>query len=79
MRLVLAKSAVDCLAHSDVVGPARTQSAARWAIHVLAERIDGLGGIIMLDRCGKVGYAFNTPRMAYAYLTQGMDQPVFGI
>jgi L-asparaginase / beta-aspartyl-peptidase len=77
MRLVLAKSAVDRLAQSD--SAARTQSAARWAIHALAERVDGLGGIIMLDCCGNVGYAFNTPRMAYAYLTQGMDRPVFGI
>ena len=45
----------------------------------LANRIDGLGGIILLDCCGHVGYAFNTPRMAYAYMRPELEQPVFGI
>ena len=85
MRLVLAKSAIDRLAHSGATGAAlaraaaRTQSAARWAVDTLANRIDGLGGIILLDCCGHVGYAFNTPRMAYAYMSQELEQPVFGI
>jgi beta-aspartyl-peptidase (threonine type) len=41
--------------------------AAREAIDVLAHRVGGLGGCILLDSQGRVGLAYNTPRMAYAY------------
>jgi isoaspartyl peptidase/L-asparaginase-like protein (Ntn-hydrolase superfamily) len=34
---------------------------------MLKERVNGLGGLIMVDPKGLVGYAYNTPRMAYAY------------
>ncbi|HEY3445605.1 MAG TPA: isoaspartyl peptidase/L-asparaginase [Myxococcales bacterium] len=55
-------------------------SAAGAAIARLAERVkdpDGLpatGGVILVDRQGRVGHAFNTPRMARASWT-----PVQGI
>jgi beta-aspartyl-peptidase (threonine type) len=57
LRVVLAKTAVDALA----ARPA--QEAARHAMGVL-RRVEGQGGLILLDRTGRVAAAFNTPRMA---------------
>jgi beta-aspartyl-peptidase (threonine type) len=79
IRVVLAKAAVDHLAQLDPTSAARTQTAARWAIDYLARKVQGLGGVVLLDCLGNVGYAFNTPRMAYAYWCEEMDWPVFGI
>ena len=42
--------------------------AARDAVHILAQRTHATGGLILLDRDGNPGFAFNTPRMAYAYV-----------
>ena len=43
----------------------RAMMAARKAVHLLAHRTRGTGGLILLDREGNPGFAFNTPRMAY--------------
>ncbi|HYL64352.1 MAG TPA: isoaspartyl peptidase/L-asparaginase [Candidatus Methylomirabilis sp.] len=43
--------------------------AARKAVHLLAQRTHATGGLILLDRDGNPGFAFNTPRMAYAYVS----------
>jgi beta-aspartyl-peptidase (threonine type) len=48
------------------------------AIERLEKRVGGLGGLILLDVHGRVGFAFNTPRMAYAYRTAD-GQVVVGI
>jgi beta-aspartyl-peptidase (threonine type) len=77
MRVVLAKAAIDRLA--DPCVGADACAAARWAIQHLEDRLDGLGGIILLDRHGRVGHAHNTPRMAYAYMSQDQERPVFAI
>jgi len=42
--------------------------AAREAVHLLAQRTRATGGLILLDRDGHPGFAFNTPRMAYGYV-----------
>ncbi len=42
--------------------------AAREAVHLLAQRTHATGGLILLDREGNPGFAFNTPRMAHAYV-----------
>jgi L-asparaginase / beta-aspartyl-peptidase len=42
--------------------------AARSAIDLLARRTRATGGLILLDRDGNPGFAFNTPRMAYGYV-----------
>lgn len=65
MKVVLAKAAVDLLR----VPGATAESAARQSIDLLARRTRGTGGLIVLDREGKPGFAFNTPRMAYGYVT----------
>lgn len=62
IRVALAKSAADRLGQG-----LEPQQAARSAVELLARRAQGLGGVILLDRRGRAGLAFNTPRMAYAY------------
>ena len=73
MRVVMAKAAIDRLDAYDAM------AAAKWAVAHLKQKVNGLGGIILLDAQGCVGHAFNTPRMAYAYMQESLDIPVFGI
>jgi len=58
LRAVLAKTAVDALAGSRAPG-----AAGRIAVGELA-RVRGHGGLVLVDRRGRVASAFNTPRMA---------------
>ncbi len=58
LRAVLAKTAVDALASHP--GP---DAASRAALRELA-RLSGFGGVILVDRSGRAGASFNTPRMA---------------
>jgi len=80
MRVVLAKTAADFLRHPPDAemhpgivlpkqhSPTPASLAARAAVHILAKRTHATGGLILLDRRGNPGFAFNTPRMAYAYV-----------
>lgn len=69
IKVLLGKTA------TDLVGNGQTpQGAARSAIGTLSERVGGLGGCILVDRHGRIGYAFNTPRMAYAFRREGGDE-----
>src|SRR5437588_6687734 len=77
MKTVMAKAAVEFLRQSEICvdSSARTSCdvttakvAAREAVHLLAKRTHGHGGLILLDRHGNPGFAFNTPRMAYGYV-----------
>jgi len=70
-RVVLAKYAVDTLANKR-----DPREVARDAIEHLARRVGGTGGIILADRTGRVGFAFNTPRMARAFIVEGMAEIV---
>jgi beta-aspartyl-peptidase (threonine type) len=73
MKVLLAKAA------TDLIGAGHEPlAAARAAIDILDRRVGGLGGCILLDRQGRVGFAFNTPRMAYAYRAAA-GEPVVGI
>ncbi len=54
-------------------------AAAEAAIRELSERVKGEGGIILLGPDGRPGWHHNTPHMARAYLTPGMDAPEVGI
>jgi L-asparaginase / beta-aspartyl-peptidase len=49
--------------------------AARAAIAVLGEKVNGLGGVILLAPDGRVAWHYNTPHMAVAYCVAGMDEP----
>jgi beta-aspartyl-peptidase (threonine type) len=66
MKVVLSKAACDY----STLGQA-AQAAAERAIGMLADRAQGLGGLIVIDRSGQIRVAFNTPRMARAWLKNG--------
>ena len=61
-RLALARRAVELLEAG--LAP---QEAAERAVALLGERVQGQGGVIVLDTQGRIGTAFNTPRMAFDY------------
>jgi beta-aspartyl-peptidase (threonine type) len=54
-------------------------AAAQAAIQVLAGKVNGLGGVILLSPEGRPGWHHNTPHMAYAYRTSGMEAAVVGL
>ena len=69
MKLVLAKWATD-----HVTAEVGAEQVAPAAIHYLYRRLNGHGGIILLDREGRVGIAHNTPRMAWSWQSQSGSQ-----
>jgi len=78
MKVVLAKSTVDLLRRPATCvdtpaniscGTSTADLAAREAIHLFSKRTHATGGLILLDCHGNPGFAFNTPRMAYGYVT----------
>jgi beta-aspartyl-peptidase (threonine type) len=64
MRVVMAKSALDFLKSAG-----DPQAAAREAVALLARRTEGTGGLIIVDRNGRIGYARNTERMPVCRIT----------
>jgi beta-aspartyl-peptidase (threonine type) len=66
MKLVLAKWATD-----RVNNEATPEAVAKEAISYLHRRLQGHGGIILIDRRGRIGVAHNTPRMAWAVQREG--------
>lgn len=74
MRLLVAKRAADFVARGD-----NASTAAEAAIGVLGAKADGRGGLILVDRLGNVGFAWNTENLARAYMAGEMDEPVAGV
>lgn len=68
MRIVTSKTAVDMMAEG-----LAAQEAADAVIGKLWERVRGYGGVILIDRRGRVGLAHNTPNLAYAYVLPGQS------
>ena len=64
MKLVLAKWAADRVESGSL-----PEWVAREAMNYLKQRLNGHGGIILLDAQGRYGIAHNTPRMAWALHT----------
>jgi L-asparaginase / beta-aspartyl-peptidase len=64
MKLVLAKWSTD-----RVLAGNAPEWAAQEAMNYLKARVNGHGGIIVLDSRGRFGIAHNTPRMAWAFKT----------
>ena len=64
MKLVLAKWAADRVAAGNL-----PEWVAKEAMNYLKQRLNGHGGIILLDAQGRYGIAHNTPRMAWAVRT----------
>jgi beta-aspartyl-peptidase (threonine type) len=56
---------------STIYAQAKTEcamAAARASVELLARRTHASGGLILLDREGNPGWAFNTPHMSYGYV-----------
>jgi L-asparaginase / beta-aspartyl-peptidase len=74
MKVVMAKSATDFLRAENLAAATHSSAvmrAAQDAVELLARRTNATGGLILLDRAGLPGFAFNTPRMAYGYVEPG--------
>jgi beta-aspartyl-peptidase (threonine type) len=71
IRVVLTKHMVDLL--SEEVG---AQQAVEAALRHLKERVGGCGGLIAIDRWGRIGRAHTTNLMSSAYITEGLSEPV---
>ena len=73
-KVILARLALHYLQELD-----NPQAAARAAIQVLDEKVNGLGGVVLLSPDGRPGWHTNTPYLARAYCTAEMDGPVVGL
>ncbi len=67
--VVLAKTAIDFL-----TGDRHPDEAAQMAIDALASKIKGEAGCILIDRQGRLGWAYNSSHMACAYMTAEQDK-----
>ena len=63
MRLVMGKSAVELLKTG-----ADPQAAAHQTVRLLAQKTGGMGGLIVIDGNGRIGYARNTERMPVCFI-----------
>jgi L-asparaginase / beta-aspartyl-peptidase len=74
MRLLIAKRAADFVARGDTA-----RQAAESAIALLGTKATGTGGLIVVDRKGNAGFAWNSQNMSHAYIVEGMQEPITGI
>lgn len=73
-KVILARLALHFLQEQD-----NPHSAAQAAVQVLAQKVNGLGGIIVLAPDGRPGWHCNTPHMAFSYRTAEMDAPLVAL
>ncbi|HUA14298.1 MAG TPA: isoaspartyl peptidase/L-asparaginase [Verrucomicrobiae bacterium] len=69
MKLVLAKWTADRIAAGNL-----PEWSAQEAMNYLKQRVNGHGGIIVLNREGHIGIAHNTPRMAWGFKTGKVEE-----
>jgi len=74
MRVVLSKVVCELLRKGS-----NAQKAAEDAIKILERKVNGRGGVIVLDRNGNVGFFYNTPKMARAYMKEEMNSPISSV
>ncbi len=72
IKLVLSKWTADRVEQGT-----EPQEAAQRALYYLKRRLNGHGGMIVVDTKGRIGIAHNTPRMAWAVQLEG--KPSSGI
>lgn len=72
IRVVMAKTVVDLMERHG----GDPEKAAQEGVKVLVRKVDGYGGVIALNARGEIGIAFNTPRMARAFMHTGLPGPV---
>jgi beta-aspartyl-peptidase (threonine type) len=73
MRVCLAKTAIEWLRQG-----MHPEDAARAAVGLLGTRADGSGGIILIDRFGRLGWARSTSTMTWAAASEGWDEVIGG-
>lgn len=77
--VVLAKTAIDFLSggtpSADGLVSRHPEEAAHKAIDLLKQRVPGEAGCILLDRNGRIGWAYNSQDMAVAYMTEELAEP----
>lgn len=61
MKVLLTKTLCDHFANMDSI------QAAQTAIQLLSDKVNGLGGVIGINAKGQYAFAYNTPKMAFAY------------
>jgi beta-aspartyl-peptidase (threonine type) len=69
MKLVLAKWTADRISAGNL-----PEWSAQEAMNYLKQRLNGHGGIIVLNPQGHIGIAHNTPQMAWAYKTVHQEE-----
>jgi beta-aspartyl-peptidase (threonine type) len=74
VRLLLAKRAADFVGRGDTA-----RGAAQAAIALLSAKTPGKGGLIVVDRLGNVGFAWNAENMSYGYMVEGLPEPRTGV
>jgi beta-aspartyl-peptidase (threonine type) len=74
IRVVMARRAVDFLAEGKTA-----LEAAQLAVSLLETRTAGRGGIVVVDPQGALGFAFNTPHMAHAFMSDSLGEPAAGV
>lgn len=75
IKVVMAKTVIDIMEGNG----GDPQSAAEKGVQILRRKADGYGGVIVLNVKGECGVAFNTPRMARAYMTSEMAEPFVSV
>lgn len=74
MRMALAHRIINSMLHG-----ADADQAADEAIAVMARRVGGEAGCIVLDRQGRVGFAHNAENLAHAYRTAEMKNGIASV
>ena len=72
IKVVMAKTVLDLMERYG----GDPEKAALEGIRILERKADGYGGVIAVSAEGRIGVAYNTPRMARAFVTSTMDRPV---
>lgn len=75
IKVVMAKTVIDLLERNG----GDPEKAVKAGIAHLKRKVNGYGGLIALNTRGKIGIAFNTPRMARGYITSEMKAPVVAV
>ena len=75
IKVNLAKTVIDRMEYLKENG----EAAATASLTLLKQRVEGVGGIILIDNNGNPFAVYNTPRMARAYRTHTMKNPVVDV
>jgi beta-aspartyl-peptidase (threonine type) len=72
IKVVMAKTVIDLMERNG----GDPEQAAQVGMDILAKKAEGYGGIIALNKQGRIGISYNTPRMVRGYMTDEMRDPV---